>query len=136
MTRQRERDPLSSRKPHVHAEHLFAIEIEPPGESPAGEHLRQPMAVVLPHLVVGNRLEIEPQRRGLVGLDGLAGELPRDENGAVQAVAVGELEVQFTALFERRRGDADFLLGFANGGGQRGFPRLDFPARTVDLARA
>jgi hypothetical protein len=54
----------------------------------------------------------------------------------VQAVAVRELKVEFAALLEFRGRDADFFLGFANGGFQGGFPRLDFSARAVDLARA
>jgi len=54
----------------------------------------------------------------------------------MQAVAVGKLEMQLTALLERRRGDADFLLGFADGRGERGLPWLDLAAGTVDFARA
>ena len=101
-----------------------------------GERPRQPVAVVGPHFVEGNRVEREPQRRGLDGLDGLAGKIARDEDRANEAVAIGELEVQHAAFFDLQRRDADLFLRLANRRVERSLAGLEFAAGTVDLARA
>ena len=100
---------------HVLAEHLLAVELEPRGERAAGEDLGEPVPVVLPHFIVGDAVEVEPGGwawpRSM--LDRLAAEMAREEDGAVQAVAVGKLKVELAAFFQFRGGDADLFLGFA-----------------------
>ncbi|HEX4666552.1 MAG TPA: hypothetical protein VH207_08125 [Chthoniobacterales bacterium] len=58
---------------------------------------------------------------------GLALEVVGDENGAVEAVAIAELEMQFASLLGAERDDAEFLKSFAQGSGERRFIRIDFP---------
>ena len=79
------------------------------------------MPVVGPHLVVGNGVKRRPERDGLVGFARFAFEITGEEDGALQAVAVAELKMQFTMLFGPERSDAEFLEGLAQGGLERRF---------------
>jgi hypothetical protein len=76
---------------------LLAVEFEKTGETCAANQERQPVAVVRPHLVVGNGIERGPERRRFIGLARLAFEIVGEKDRAMQAVTVAKLEMQFAA---------------------------------------
>src|SRR5437016_5024491 len=92
----------------------FAIkhEVAPKALSLNGE--RQPMWVVLPHLVERDGLEICPQRRRLVGLAQLALTVGRCKYRDMKLIAAEKLEEQLSGSRQARRRHADFLLRFPN----------------------
>jgi len=55
------------------------------------------MAIVGPHLVVGNGIERNPKRQRFVGFLRFSLEIVGEKNGAMQTEAVTELKVQFAA---------------------------------------
>jgi len=57
------------------------------------------MAIVGPHLVVGNGIERNPKRQRFVGFLRFSLEIVGEKNGAMQTEAVAELKVQFAAGF-------------------------------------
>ena len=61
-------------------EHRVAIKDEAPVEAPPREHVRQPDAIVGPHLVVRDLPEWGPNRDRLVGLADLTGAAPGAED--------------------------------------------------------
>ena len=73
---------------------LLAVEFEKTGEVCAANQERQPVAVVRPHLVVGNGIERGPERRRLISLARLAFEILGQKDDAMQAVTIAELKVQ------------------------------------------
>ena len=64
---------------------LLAVEFEITGEMRAANEERQPIAVVRPHLVVGNGIERGPERRRFIGLVRLAFEIVGEKDDAMQA---------------------------------------------------
>jgi hypothetical protein len=54
----------------------------------------------------------------------------------VEAVAVRELKVQFSARFDSMRSDADLLLRLPHGASVGLFARLDATARGIDFSRS
>ncbi len=111
---------------------LLAVELEVAGEMRAADEEREPMPIVGPHLVVGDGVERRPERDGFVGFVRFAFEIVRPENGAMQAVAVAELEMQFAMLDRAERFDPEFLESFAQGGLRAAF-RPDRPCRPGPL---
>ena len=57
-----------------------------------------------------------------------------DKDGAVNAQAVDELEIEFPTMLEIRRGKSDFFFRLTNGGLLNGFPFVDLATRAIDLA--
>src|SRR5678816_777379 len=94
------------------------------------------MAVVFPHIVEGDGIDRNPEGRGFIGLDWISLEVASHKHRAVQAVAIGELKVQLSAILEEQWSYANFLLNFANGGVEGGFTGFQFTAGAIDLARA
>src|SRR6266852_305713 len=96
----------------------------------------KPVPIVSPHLVVGNGVERRPERNGFVGLLRFAFEIMGEEDGAMQAVAVAELKMQFAARFGPERLDAELLKGLSPGRLQGRLARIHLATGSVDLARA
>ena len=63
-------------------------------------------------------------------------EPAREEDGALQRVAIGELEVQHPPLLQPERRHADLLLRLAHRRLLGRLARLDLPSRRIHLARA
>ena len=96
-------------------EHRVAIEVEVGTEGSASDHARQPVDVVGPHFMVGNGINRRPDRKGFVGFDERAGEGFRREDGAMEAVAVNELKMEFSTGLDSVRCDANLFLGLTHG---------------------
>lgn len=94
------------------------------------------MPVVGPHFVVGDLIERRPKRDCLGGLLRFAGEIEREKDGAMQAVTVAKLKMQFTALLGPERMNAEFLEGLAQRRRERRLPRINFAAGPVNFAGA
>ena len=96
----------------------------------AANEERKPVAIVGPHLVVGNGIERSPERDRFVGFVRFSFEIVGEKNGAMQAEAVAELKMQFAALFGPERFDAELFERFAQGRLQA-VSRPDRPCRPV-----
>ena len=86
----------------ITAKHLVAVECESALKAFAFENLWEPELVVFPHLVVGHFVDLHPHGHRFIGF----GQLPlvevANEDGAVNAQAVGKLEIEFTTVLEVR----------------------------------
>src|SRR5438477_10048702 len=102
---------------------------------PANEQ-GKPVPIVCPHLIVGNCIERRPERDGFLGLLWFPFEIAGEKDGAMQAVAVPELEMQFAVRFGPERFDTEFLKGLAQGRLPGRLARIDLAAGPVDLARS
>ena len=91
------------------------------------------MPVVGPHLVVGNGLERRPERGRLFGLARFSFEVMSEEDGALHAVAVAELKIQFAMVLRPDWFDPEFLESLAQGRVERGFTRIDFAPRSINF---
>src|SRR5213080_1286002 len=78
--------------------HFLAVKREVAAKRIAFEHQRKPVPVILPHFVKRDRLHVIPKWRGLRGLDRLAFAIESEKDRAVQAVAIGKLEIEFAAF--------------------------------------
>src|SRR5262249_35281279 len=117
-------------------EEAVAVEERAPDEAAPREQPRQPRLVVGPHPRVGDPVDLDPERRRVVGLARLADAAARGEDEAVQAQAVDELEADLAARLDTCRCHSDLLFDLADRARERGLAGLELPARSVDLARA
>jgi len=120
----------------VMAVHLIVVESETTLKAFALKHLGEPELVVLPHLVVGHLVGLHPHGKGFVRFGQLSLVEVTDEDRAVNAQAVGELEVKFAMVLEIGWRESDFFLSLTNRGFLNGLPLVDLAARAVDLALA
>src|SRR4029453_4998192 len=74
---------------------LLAVEFEKTGKTCAANQERQPVAVVRPHLAIGDGIERGPERRRFIGLPRLAFEIVGEKDDAMPALTIAELKVQF-----------------------------------------
>src|SRR5436190_16739242 len=102
---------------------------------PANEQ-GKPVPIVRPHLVVGNGIERRPERDGFLRLLWFPFEIAGEEDGAMKAVTVPELKMQFAVRFGPERFDTKLLQGLAQGRLQGRLARIDLAAGPVDLARS
>ncbi len=121
----------------VAAEQSLAVEFEKAGEMCAANEERQPVAVVRPHLVVGNGIERRPERRPLRRSRAVrlrnrgrerrcnAGCNRRGTGNAVRRAASAPSGVTPSSSKISRRADL-----------QRRLARIDLAAGSVDFARA
>ena len=117
-------------------EQLLAVEFEITLEMCAPEEEREPVAVICPHGVVRNMVDRSPEWNRFIGLARFAEKVMGDKNGAMQAVTIAKLKVQFAALFGRDWHDVEFLESFAEGSVERILALIDLAARAVDFSRA
>ena len=115
-------------------EHRVAIEVEVGTEGSARNHARQPVDVVGPHFMVGNGINRRPDRKGFVGFDEGSGEGIGCENGAVEAVAIDELKMEFSTGLDSVRCDPDLFLGLTHGAFVRFLAEFDAAAGGVDFS--
>lgn len=100
------------------------------------EEQGKPVAIVLPHALIGDGFQIRPDGYRLVGFGGGSGEVFRAIDVAEDIRAVRHGEAEFAEFAWEDGGDEEFLLGFADGGLERSFAGIDLAAWAVDFACA
>ena len=100
------------------------------------EQEREPVAIVFPHLIVGNRFDSGPERHCLVGFGGCADVIIRAEDMTEDVGRVGHREPELADLARVERGDEQLLLGFADDALKRRFTGVDLATGAIDFSRA
>lgn len=112
------------------------MEVEAGAEGAALEEAREPVAVVLPHLVKRDGMEGSPYGCGLVSFRGMALPCGGQEDGAMEAEAIGKVKEELAFEAGVEGADVEFFEGFADGAGGGGFAWLDAAAWCVEFACA
>lgn len=133
-----ETDPESTSRlrPELVPQQVVSVEQRPALERQVSEHPRHPEAIVRPHPVVGDVVDVRPERHGLFRLADLPAVSRRREHGHVDAEAVCELKRELARPTHVERFDAYLFARLAQRAGQRAFSGLDPTPGTVHLARA
>lgn len=92
------------------------------------------MAVVFPHLGVGDRCDRCPERHGLVRFGGCADVIIRAEDVTENVRRVGHREPELADLARVEGGDEQLLLGFADDALKGSFIRIDLATGTIDFS--
>ena len=100
----------------------------------AFENLWKPELVVLPHLVIGHLVGLHPHGDGFVGLGQLSLVEITGKDSAVNAQAVGKLEVELALVFEICWREPNLFLSLTDSGFLNGLAFVDLATRTIDLS--
>lgn len=94
------------------------------------------MAVVFPHLIVGDRFDRGPEWHSLIGFGGGAGVIIRAKDMTEDVRRVGHREPEFADLARVEGCDEKLLLGFADDALEGCFTGIDLATGAIDLSRA
>ena len=114
----------------------FLYEIKSGVEGLASEHFGQPMAVIFPHFVEWDVVDIDPKRIGLDGSGGRAVEFCADIDMAMNVWNVGHSKAEFTHLERIKRSDVQLFLALTDNRLLGSLSGVDLPSRAIDLSFA
>ena len=117
-------------------QHRFTVKYKVTAKIYPGNHQWKPKAIIRPHLIIGQSLEIAPKRISFVCLNQSSRATIRNKYRAVKAVTVLKLKIKFSPFFNLMRSDPYLLLSFTNSGFIRSFARLKTPTRCIDFTSA